>query len=138
MTARPARVAHQRPSGLRVVGGRRQLRPQVGPFVIFGLVVMASMFGIVMARTSLDAGAFELTDLNSRIAAEEDRRELLTLKVAELESPTRIGPMAEQMGLIVPETRTVLLVDGVADPGDQIDLLVESGPVDRIAMGNRP
>ena len=136
MTTRAARVVTARPAGLRVVGGRRLTRPQVGPFVVFGLVVIASMLGIVVARTSLDAGAFELTDLNNRIAAEEERQALLTLEVAELESPTRIGPLADEMGLVEPDTRTVLLIE---DPVNPADILVESDPVgEDIAMGDQP
>jgi hypothetical protein len=138
MTARTARVAQARPAGLRVIGGRRTARPQLGPFVVFGLVVVTSMFGIVMARTSLDAGAFELTDLNARIAAEEERQELLTLRVAELQSPTRIGPLAEEMGLVRAETRTVLLIEGINGETGTGDLVVDSGAVGRVAMGDQP
>lgn len=96
------------------------------------------MLGIVMARTSLDAGAFQLNDLNTRIAAEQDRQDLLTLRIAELESPTRISPMAEEMGLVYPESRTVLLIDGIEDPAKSNNLLVESSNVDDIAMGDQP
>ncbi len=137
MTARAARAVATRPAGLRVIGGRRPVRPQVGPFVVFGIVVIASMLGIVMARTSLDAGAFQLTELNDQIAEETERQALLTLEIAQLESPTRIGPLAEQMGLVHPDTRTVLLVDGI-DDGLDPDLLVEaatSGGVAAPAIG---
>jgi hypothetical protein len=133
MTARAARVASTRPAGLRVIGGRRSARPQVAPFAVFGIVVIASMLGIVTARTSLDAGAFQLTELNDRIAAETERQALLTLEIAQLESPTRIGPLAEQMGLVHPDTRSVLLVDGIGDELDAPDLLVEAGTTDQVA-----
>jgi cell division protein FtsL len=132
MTARAARAVATRPAGLRVIGGRRPVRPQVGPFVVFGIVVIASMLGIVMARTSLDAGAFQLTELNDQIAAETERQALLTLEIAQLESPTRIGPLAEQMGLVHPDTRTVLLVDGIGDDLDP-DLLVEADSSNEVA-----
>jgi hypothetical protein len=133
MTARAARVAAARPAGLRVIGGRRSVRPQVAPFALFGIVVVASMLGIVMARTSLDAGAFQLTELNGRITAETERQALLTLEIAQLESPTRIGPLAEEMGLIHPETRTVLLIDGIADDLAPVDLVVEAPTLDQVA-----
>ncbi|MGF1664660.1 MAG: hypothetical protein ACFCVC_00145 [Acidimicrobiia bacterium] len=131
--ARPARVVAARPAGLRVIGGRRSVRPQVAPFALFGVVVIASMLGIVMARTSLDAGAFQLTELNGQIAAETERQALLTLEIAQLESPTRIGPLAQEMGLVHPETRTVLLVDGIADELDPADLMVEAVTLDEVA-----
>ena len=93
MTARPLRASQpRRAPSFRVVGGTRSNRPHIGPFAIFGIVVVASMFGLVLARTSLDSGAFELADLNQRIAAEQDRQRLLELEVARLQSPTRIAP----------------------------------------------
>ncbi len=136
MTARPLRATPvKRRPGFRVIGGTQSRRPQVGPFAVFGIVVVASMLGIVVARTSLDAGAFELADLNRQIATEQSRQRLLELKVAELESPTRIGPLAEQMGLVFPDDRRTLLVDGLDDQ-NPADLLV--GADTPVAMGDQP
>ena len=133
MTARPLRSAQPVRTGFRVVGGRSSRRPNVGPFVAFTIVVVASMLGIVLARTSLDAGAFELADIGHRIAEEQERSQLLQLEVAELSSPTRIGPMAEELGLVYPEERQVLFVEGLDDTPD---LMVESDA--GVAMGGQP
>jgi hypothetical protein len=111
MTARPARALQPRP-GFRVVGGTEPLpRPLLGPFLVFGAVLIAAMTGIAMARTSLDAGAFQLAELDRAIAEQEARTELLTLEIARLESPSRIGPAAEEMGLVVAVDRETLLVE---------------------------
>ena len=136
MTARPLRAPQpkKRP-GFRVIGGKQTRRPQIGPFAVFGLVVVASMLGIVLARTSLDAGAFELADLNLRIAEEEARQQLLVLEVAQLESPTRIGPLAEEMGLVFPDERQLLLVEGLEEE-NPADLLVRADTP--VAMGDQP
>ena len=136
MTARPLRAPQpRRRPGFRVIGGKQTRRPQVGPFAVFGMVVVASMFGIVMARTSLDAGAFELAQLNRRIVEEQSRQQLLVLDVAELESPTRIGPLAEQMGLVFPDDRQTLLVEGLDDANPPQLLVGADTPV---AMGDQP
>lgn len=114
-SARPLRVQQPR-SRLRVVKGRGHRRATIAPFVMFGAVVVASMIGLVVARTSLDAGAFELTALNDAIELEERLQERLQLDVARLESPGRIAPMAENMGMVIPEERLVLLIE---DPSEQ-------------------
>jgi cell division protein FtsL len=102
----------------------------VGPFVVFGLVVVASMIGIVMARTSLDAGAFRLADLNRQIANQQERHQTLTVEAARLESPGRIAPLAEQMGLVQAQDPTILVVDG----GSTTDKPSNAN----LAMGERP
>jgi cell division protein FtsL len=136
MTARPLRSQQpKRAAGLRVIGGRRAHMPRIGPFAIFGIVVVASMFGIVVARTSLDAGAFELADLDRQIAAEQNRQELLVLEVARMESPERVGPLAQEMGLVIPENRQVLLVVGINERNPE-DLVVASET--QMAMNGPP
>jgi hypothetical protein len=125
-------VAQERPP-FRVIGGRRKAgRPAVSPFIVFGLVVVASMMGIVVARTSLDEGAFRLASLDARLAAEEVRAELLTLQAARLESPTRIAPLAEELGLVLPTDRGVLLVE---DGSPATDDVFDGG---QVAMGSTP
>lgn len=119
MTARPLR-APQAGGRIRVIGGRGRLKvPSVSPFLVFGIVIVASFIGIVVARTSLDAGAFRIAELEQRIAEEEQRRDLLTVEMARLESPTRIGPLAEEMGMVPADDRIVLVVEGDprTDPG---------------------
>lgn len=98
-----------------MVQGRLR-RPAVAPWVGFALVLVVAMLGLALARTALDRGAFELSELNRRVAAAETHNERLRLEVARLESPARIGPMAEALGLVYPSGRTLLLVDGVGRP----------------------
>jgi cell division protein FtsL len=102
----------------------------VGPFVVFGLVVVASMIGIVMARTSLDAGAFDLADLNRKIAVEQQRQQTLTVEAARLESPGRIAPLADKMGLVQAQDPTILVVGEAAsnDATSNANLAMEQRP----------
>lgn len=121
MTARPLRSAPQ-PGRIRVIGGRPRLRrPAVSPFLLFGVVIIASMIGIVVARTSLDAGAFRIAELEVQIQEEQRLHETLTLEIARLESPTRVGPLAEEMGMIPAAERTMLVVEPERAAPDDYD-----------------
>ncbi len=128
-TARPQRTARPRPR-LRVIPGRGARRLHVAPWAVFTAIVVASFIGIVLARTMLDQGAFELSEINGRIEAATRTNEQLTLDVARLESPARIGPMAEDLGLVYPEERTPLFVEAGPDDG--------SVPSGALAAGSRP
>ena len=112
MTARVSRTAaaSSRPR-LRVVQGRLR-RPAVAPWLGFAVVFVVAMLGLALARTALDRGAFELSELTRRLTVAETDNQRLRLEVARLESPARIGPLAEGMGLVYPSGRTLLLVDG--------------------------
>lgn len=110
MSARPQRsTAPDR--GLRVVKGKRSRRPAVAPWMIMALVGVTAFLGLVFARTSLDKSAFELAELNRSIAEQSDINRELRLEIAQLENPAHIAPLAEEMGLIIPEETRQLLVD---------------------------
>lgn len=110
MSARPQRAAVQ-DQGLRVVKGKRSRRPAVAPWMIMALVGITAFLGLVFARTSLDKSAFELSELNRSIAEQSDINRELRLEVAQLENPAHIAPLAEEMGLIIPQETRQLLVD---------------------------
>jgi cell division protein FtsL len=123
VTAVQQRRASHGMTRLRVVAGRQRAQhPHVGPWMAFTLVVVVALFGIVTTQTSLDAGAFELAELNRSIANAQTENQHLRLEVARLESPARIAPIAAEMGLVYPDTRRTVMVDGVIDQaveGDQ-------------------
>lgn len=110
MTARAVRSPVRR-QGLRVVQGRKRRTPTVSPFLAFIVVVLAAVFGIVLARTALDQGAFDLAGLERAITEAEAQNAELRLQVASLESPVRIAPMAEQMGMVFPTESETILVE---------------------------
>lgn len=121
MTARAQRVAVKRPAGLKLVHGRRNRRPVVSPFVAFVLILLVALFGIVFARTALDQGAFDLNELDRQIVASRSENTQLRLEVARLESPTRIAPLAEGMGMVFPAERDTVVVERIADPDRPAD-----------------
>lgn len=122
MTTAPQRRPSQM-ARLRVIAGKQRKRhPHVAPWMAFTLVVVVALFGIVMTQTSLDEGAFELAELNRSIANAQTENQHLRLEVARLESPARIAPIAAEMGLVYPDSRRTVMVDGVIDliaEGDQ-------------------
>lgn len=123
MTARAQRRAPHAMARLRVIAGKKRTQhPHVAPWMAFTLVVVVALFGIVTTQTSLDQGAFELAELHRSIANAETENQHLRLEVARLESPARIAPIAAGMGLVYPDTRRTVMVDGVIDQvveGDQ-------------------
>lgn len=136
MTAPASRAAGAaaRPR-LRVVQGRLR-RPAVAPWLGFALVFVVAMLGLALARTALDRGAFELSELSRRLAAAETYNQRLRLEVARLESPARIGPLAEGMGLVYPSGRILLLVDGLERGTPEDD--PRWARIDRYALESTP
>lgn len=121
MTARPLRAPGRAQTGLRVVHGRRKGRPVVTPFLAFVLIVLVALFGIVFARTALDQGAFDLAELNRSLVEAGTENTRLRLEVARLESPNRVAPLAEQMGMVFPTERDTVVVQRVVDPLEPAD-----------------
>ena len=115
MTAVPERRSSHM-ARLRVIAGKRRThRPHVAPWMAFTMVVVVALFGIVTTQTSLDQGAFELAELNREIAKAETDNQHLRLEVARLESPARVAPLAADLGLVYPDNRRTVMVDGVID-----------------------
>ncbi len=101
---------------------RRHL-PRVRPLVVFTLAAIIALFGMIYGRISLDRNAFELQRLESRIAQEEARYWNLKVESAELMDPVRITGAAEEMGMVFPERRVPIEVDGITidTPARSID-----------------
>ncbi len=110
MSARPQRAV-QADGGLRVLRGRKISRPSVAPWMVMALVGITAFFGLVFARTSLDNSAFELAELRESIEIQTELNRDLRIEIARMENPARIAPLAEEMGLVVPDETHQLLVD---------------------------
>lgn len=103
MTSRPALRTATRP-GLRVVAGKGTPKVRIVPWIIFTLVAVIAFFGLIASRTSLDQTAFELETLQNDISTEQARFDELRLEVARLSSPQRVAPLAEDMGMVLPQS----------------------------------
>lgn len=97
--------------GLRVLKGRRLRKPSMAPWMIMVLIAVVAFLGLGFARTSLDRSAFDLAELNRAIDEQSALNEQLRLEVAQLENPARIAPLADEMGLVIPNDTNQLLVD---------------------------
>ena len=97
--------------GLRVLKGRRLRKPSLAPWMIMVLIAVVAFLGLGFARTSLDRSAFDLAELNRSIGEQSALNEQLRLEVAQLENPARIAPLADEMGLVIPNDTNQLLVD---------------------------
>lgn len=114
MSARP--LASVAPAeSLRVIKGRRLRRPAVAPWMIVVLIAVLAFLGLGFARTSLDNSAFELAELDKAIRLQTEVNRRLTLEIARLENPARIAPLAEELGLVIPDSTSQLLVDLAPD-----------------------
>lgn len=110
MTTHP--VPAQAPGeGLRVLKGRSLRRPSIAPWMVMVLIGVLAFLGLGFARTSLDRAAFELAQLDRAIQGQEALNQQLRLEIARLESPARIAPLAEGLGLVIPDDTNQLLVD---------------------------
>lgn len=110
MSVRPAPRLEQ-DSGFRLLRGRRLKRPSIAPWMIMALIAIMAFLGLGFARTSLDRSAFELAELNRSIAEQTALNRELSVELAQLESPARIAPLAEELGLVVPRETIQILVD---------------------------
>ncbi len=113
MTAQPLPRPGDR--GLELIEGRAETRPRLRPWLLFAMGVVIAFFGLIVSRISLDRSAFVLDDLDEKIAAAESQHWDLRLEVARLQSPDRIAAAAAEMGLVFPESRTVLAAPPVLD-----------------------
>jgi len=107
VTARLAPAPQKRPH-IRVVPGRGIQPLRMAPWLLFTVLVVFIFFALIYSRTTLSDSAFRLTEVDAQIAQEEASFQQLRLEVARLQSPQRIVPLAEQIGLVLPyQVRTV-------------------------------
>jgi cell division protein FtsL len=84
--------------------------------VIFSAVAVVAFLGMVLTRTSLDRIAIELTVTESQLAEAKSLNQRLRLEIARLESPARIAPAAQALGMVYPQSSNRLVVEGVIGP----------------------
>ena len=110
MSVRPLREVNS-DEGLRVLPGKGSQRPTLAPWMIMAIIGVIAFLGLGFARTSLDKSAFELAELNEAIDEQAAINRALELEIARLENPARIAPLAEELGLVIPERTNQLLVN---------------------------
>jgi cell division protein FtsL len=115
---RPVRRVHEPapravPRDRRLRAARRRTR-----FLLFaGIVVGGLVVLLVTAQALVAQSAFRADDLQGRITALQREQGRLRLRVAELDSPTRIAREALRQGLVLPEEIELIRVPQVAGEG---------------------
>jgi cell division protein FtsL len=80
----------------------------MAPWLLFTVLVVFVFFALIYSRTALSGSAFDLKEVDAQIAQEAATFDKLRLEVARLQSPERIVPLAEEIGLVLPDqVRTV-------------------------------
>ncbi len=109
----PDRQPATRP-GLRLVDDRRlkvaaRRRRARATLIAGGVLVVASLFGVVVCHALLVSGQGRLDGLQQQVAEEQSRYQALRLQVAELESPARVVEEAQgRLGMVSPAEITYL------------------------------
>ena len=104
------------------------------PLGLFVIAVVAVFFSMIFLRISLDETAFELAELSEGIDIEQSRQLDLRYDLAGLQDPLRIATEAQRIGLVYPDVRVAIVVDGLATDAQVLDPEV---PV-RALNGSRP
>jgi hypothetical protein len=109
-TVLPSRLAPAR-SRLRVVP-RRSARPRRAPFVGLVLFLLAvGLIGLLVINTSLQQGAFALTDLEQMTTLLRDRHSELVGDVANRSEPGALASRARQLGMVSGENLRFVRLD---------------------------
>ncbi len=90
--------------------------------MVFTLAALCAFFGLIYSRTALDRSAFDLQEIQAQVAAEQARYQELRLEVARLNAPSRIGPLASELGLVFPPEVHTLSAPGVQPPQKEAEL----------------
>lgn len=109
----PRQTVRARP-GLSVVSSRKP-RPRLLSWVVFSLLAIMAFLGMVLVRTSLDNTAIELARIEGGLTDARSLNQRLRLEIARLESPARIAPLAQELGMVYPQQSQQLIVEGVVD-----------------------
>ncbi len=106
-------VPHAVGRSRRATRATEQGGPRLLPLAFFTVLVVAVFFSMIYLRIALDRSAFELDTITDQIAIEESLQLDLRLELAQLQDPARIAVQAEQIGLVYPDERVAIVVDGL-------------------------
>jgi cell division protein FtsL len=101
---------------MRVVAGHGVQPLRIAPWLLFTALVVFIFFALIYSRTALSDSAFQLKEVEAQIAQEEATFQRLRLEVARLQSPERVVPLAEEIGLVLPNQVRTVQAAGVAGP----------------------
>jgi cell division protein FtsL len=112
---RLAEAAVQR-ARLTVVPSRRRVRAARVPFVtLVSVVLVSGIVGLLCFNTQMQQASFAATALEEQAANLTARQQTLHDELQELRDPQRVAQLAQQAGMVIPETACTLRL-GAAKP----------------------
>ena len=130
MTTNPAVLRRRAAVDLDEAVALQLHKPKLRPWIAFTLTVVLAFFGMIYSRISLDRTAFELDELEDRIAEEEARFLELEMEVAYLLDPARIDRVASELGLQDPDQVVSMNVPAIETEG--LDPVIRLAQLDRL------
>lgn len=98
---------------VRVIEGRLSSRPRIASWVLYTVVFAVVFFGLIFSQTRLNQSALTIQEIEKEIAIEREMAEDLRLQVARLQSPARVQPAADELGMVFPSSLETLTASGV-------------------------
>lgn len=108
---RAKRADSDRQPRLVVVAGRRRATRF---FVSVTMVIALAMGGVVFLNTLLAKRQLQINDIDTQLSDELDRFEELRAERAELRAPSRLEPLAEDLGMVAVSESEFAQVDPIA------------------------
>ena len=125
-TAPRRREAPQRPPRLREIV--RPSRRRRVPEVLAIVVVVSALMLVVVGQMVLAQGQLQLGHLNNALTAEASRHGQTVLKVAALETPSRISSEASSLQLVQPKKVLQLPMVSLSTPLPSIRIIGAPAP----------
>ena len=105
---------------LTVVPSRRRVRAPRVPFVtLVSLVLVGGIVGLLCFNTQMQQASFAATALEEQAANLTARQQTLHDELQELRDPQRVAQLAQQAGMVIPESACTLQLGGAAKPTGQ-------------------
>lgn len=105
-------VSYRQRRFTRADGRVRERGPRMLPLFLFAVAVVAVFFAMIFLRISLDETAFELAEIEEGIEVQRSMQLDLRYDLAGLKDPQRITTEAQRIGLVYPDARVTISVDG--------------------------
>ena len=114
---RLAEAAVQR-ARLTVVPSRRRDRAARVPFVtLVSVVLVGGIVGLLCFNTQMQQASFAATALEQQAANLTARQQTLHDELQELRDPQRVAQLAQQAGMVIPETACTIQLGAAAPTG---------------------
>ena len=103
-----------------MIEGRLGARPRIASWMLYTIAFALVFFGLIFSQTRLNQSALTIQEIETQIAIEREIAEDLGLQVARLQSPARVQPAADDLGMVFPSSLETLTASGVVTADDPV------------------